>query len=416
MKYLLIILLGLVCEPAWSQAQSEWRGTGRTGIYNESGLLKEWPEGGPEKLWVSGDIGNGYSSAAIGDEYIYVTGRKDSLDYLTALDFKGNQVWQVKFGRAWNGSFEETRTTPTLDNGKLYLISGMGEVACHDGKTGERIWYRDAYKEFSGKCNLYGVAESPLISGDKVFFTPGGNETSLIALNKNTGELIWKTRSLSDSAAYVSPLYVKHNNQEMVITLMGNILFGTDPANGNILWEFDYLALKGPVENPFLKVTNCNTPIYHKGELFIAKGYNHPSAMFTLNEAGNEISLKWTNTLLDTHFGGNVLLDGYLYGSTWLNNSSGNWACIDWETGTNRWEAPMNNKGSIISADGLLYCYDEKKGQLALVQPNPEKFDMISFFRVEDGNGPHWSHPVIQNGILYVRHGNKLIAYKLKKA
>lgn len=414
MRYLIFLIICLAVQPGWAQTQSEWRGIGRTGIYPEWDLVKEWPEGGPEKIWVTGDIGTGYSSPAVGDQYIYVTGRKDSLDYLTALDYNGKQVWQVVFGRAWNDSYQDTRTTPTVHQGKIYLISGMGEVACHNGKTGERIWYRNAYQEFSGRCNLYGVAESPLILGNKVFYTPGGQETSMIALDKNTGSLIWKTRSLADSAAYVSPLYVKHNNQEMIINLMGNLLFGVDPADGNILWEFDYLALKGPVENPFLKVTNCNTPIYHQGEIFVSKGYNHPSAMFTMNEAGNGISLKWINSLLDTHFGGNVLMDGYLYGSNWLNNSSGNWACIDWETGTDQWEAPMNNKGSIISAGGMLYLYDEKKGQVALVRPDSKKFDMVSSFRIQDGSGPHWAHPVIHNGIMYVRHGDKLISYQLK--
>ena len=157
MKYLTIVLLCLTVQAGWSQTESEWRGIGRTGIYNETGLLKNWPADGPEKIWSAGDIGTGYSSPSFGAEYIYVTGRKDSMDYLTALDFTGKQVWQVSFGHAWNDSYEDTRTTPTLNDGKVYMISGMGEVACHDGKTGEKIWYRNAYREFSGQCNLYGV-------------------------------------------------------------------------------------------------------------------------------------------------------------------------------------------------------------------------------------------------------------------
>ena len=409
------MLLFLAAQAGVSQVVSEWRGIGRTGIYPETGLMKEWPTGGPEKVWVAGELGTGYSSPAFGERYIYVTGRRDSVEMITALDYRGNRIWQQDFGRSWTGSYPETRTTPTIDNGKLYVISGMGEVACHDALTGSRIWYRDVYTELSGQCNLYGVSESPRVVDDKVFYTPGGYETSMVALIKHTGELIWKTRSLADSAAYVSPIHINHNGQKMIINLMGNILFGVDPSNGNILWEFDYLALKGPVENPYLKVTNCNTPIYFKGEIFVTKGYNHPSAMFRLNEAGNGITLKWTNTLLDTHFGGNVLIDGHLYGSTWINNGNGNWACIDWQTGSDRWEAPMNNKGSIIAADSMLYLYDEKRGDLALVRPDPSRLDIVSSFRVTDGNGPHWSHPVIHDGRLYVRHGDKLIAYRVRK-
>ena len=351
----------------------------------------------------------------MGDKFIYVTGRKDSEEYLTALDFTGREVWQVKFGRAWNGSYPDTRTTPTIHNGKIYLISGMGEVACHDAKTGNKIWYRNAFEEFHGICNLYGISESPLIVDDKVFYTPGGNETSMIALDKNSGDLIWKTRSQGDSAAYVSPLYVKHNDQEMIVNLMGNILFGVDPADGKILWDFNYLGMPTPTENNFLKVTNCNTPMYHNGEIFVAKGYNHPAVMLTLNESGTGVTLKWMNTLLDTHFGGDVLVDGYLYGSTWTNNGEGNWGCIDWETGTDQWEGRMNNKGATIYADGMLYIYDEKRGELALVRPTSKKFEIVSSFRVDEGAGPHWAHPVIHHGVLYVRHGDRLIAYDISK-
>jgi outer membrane protein assembly factor BamB len=414
MRWLSIFVLLSFSVAGWCQTVSDWRGIGRTGVYQESGLMKVWPEPGPPKIWSASDLGTGYSSPAIGKDLIYVTGRKDSLEYLTALDFNGKQVWQVNFGRAWNKSYEDTRTTPTLHDGKVYMISGRGEVACHDASTGKAIWFRNAYEEFSGNCNLYGISESPLIVDDKVFYTPGGAETSMIALNKNTGDLIWKTRSIGDSAAYVSPQFVRHNGQAMIINLMGHTVFGVDPADGNILWEFDYLALKTPILNPYLKVTNCNTPMYHNGDIFITKGYNHPSAMLTLNQKGTGVTLKWTNDLLDTHFGGNVLLDGYLYGSNWLSNSSGNWACINWSTGQNQWEGEMNNKGSIISADGMLYCYDEKRGQLALVPADPTKFEIVSSFRVSEGSGPHWSHPVIANGVLYVRHGSHLISYNIK--
>jgi len=236
----------------------------------------------------------------------------------------------------------------------------------------------------------------------------------MIALDKNTGDLIWKTESLRDSTAYVSTVYVNHNGQKMVINLMANILFGVDPDDGRVLWHYNYLGIRSPEENPKVKWTNCNTPIYHNGELFITKGYDHPAAMFSLNRDGTSAKLQWINDLLDTHHGGNVLIDGYLYGSTWINNSKGNWACIDWKTGTDQWEAEMNTKGSIIAADGMLYCYDERRGKMALVPADPEKFEIISSFTVEEGAGAHWAHPVIHEGILYVRHGEVLIAYDIK--
>lgn len=413
MRYLLVGLVWLVCQSGITQTVSEWRGINRTGIYDESNLLSEWPESGPEKLWSVGNLGTTYSSPAIGEKYIYVTGRKDSLEYLTALDFKGEQKWQVQFGRAWTKSFPDTRTTPTIHGNNIYLISGMGEVACHNAETGEQVWFRNANEEYSGICGLYGPSESPLIVDDKVFYTPGGNETSMIALDIYTGELAWKTRSLGDSAAYVSPVYVKHNDQEMIINLMSNWAFGVDPADGEILWEFDYIAIESPIQNRYMRVTNCNTPIYHEGDVAIIKGYDHPVAMLSLNEAGTEATLKWKSEFMDTHTGGNVLIDGLLYGSNWLNNGMGSWVCLDWSSGELKWETKWNNKGSVIYADGMLYCYDEKRGNIALVNPNSEKFDIVSSFKVDEGKGPHWSHPVINDGVLYVIHGERLIAYNI---
>jgi outer membrane protein assembly factor BamB len=408
---ILTVTLSQICS---AQTISEFRGPGRTGIYNETELLKEWPESGPEKLWSADDLGKGYTSPAMGKDYIYVTGRIDTMDFLTALDYNGKTVWQVEFGRSRNKSYPDTRCIPTINGDKIYLVSGMGEVACHDLATGERIWKRNAFEEFSGIPGPHGIAESPLVVDDKVFFTPAGFETTMIALDKFSGELIWKTKSLNDSTAYVSPLFVNHNGQKMIIQLIANTLFGVDPSNGQILWDFNYIDIRPPEENPKLKWTNCNTPIYHNGELFVTKGYNHPAAMFVLDENGRGITLKWTNDLLDTHHGGDVLIDGYLYGSTWIHNADGNWACIDWETGEDKWEAEMNNKGSIIAADGMLYCYDEKRGQLALVKPTPEKFDIVSSFRIDEGSGPHWAHPLIHNGIMYIRHGEVLMTFDVR--
>lgn len=413
MKYSLVIFIFLISQTLIAQTYSEWRGLGRTGIYKETQLMKVWPEEGPKKLWTASQLGSTYSSPAIGEKYIYVSGRIDSLEYLTALDFDGNQIWQVPFGRAWTRSFPETRTTPTIHGENIYLISGMGEIACHDAESGKQIWFRNAYEDYSGICGLYGPSESALIIDNKVFYTPGGPETSMIALDIMTGDLIWKTRSLGDSAAYISPLFVEHNDQKMIINLMSNWAFGVDPDDGEILWEFDYIAIESPIPNPYMRVTNCNTPIYNDGEVALIKGYDHPAAMLTLNNEGTEVELKWTNENFDTHIGGNVLVDGYLYGSNWLNNGMGSWVCLDWETGTMKWETEWNNKGSMIYADGMLYCYDEKRGNVGLVYPNPEKFDLVSSFKVDEGKGPHWSHPVINNGILYIRHGEVLIAYDI---
>lgn len=413
MKLCIGLVLFCLAISTTAQTTSEWRGPGRMGEYFETGLLKEWPEGGPEKFWSVGDLPNGYSSPAMGEDIIYITGRIDSLEYLTALNYMGEKLWEVPFGGAWGNSFPETRTTPTIYNGDIYLISGQGEVACHDGKTGKQIWYRNAFKEFSGIHNLYGPSESPMIFDDKVIYTPGGSETSLIALDVKTGELVWMTESIGDSSAYVSPIGIRHRNQDMILTVMTNHALGVDPADGKILWTFDYIDLPSHQDNKYMKITNCNSPLYADGEVFINKGYDHPSALLSLNASGTEASLKWSTFDFDTHMGGYVLVDGYLYGSNWINNGFGNWLCVDWESGITQWEEKWNSKGSVIYADGLLYFYDDKRGNVALVKPNPEKLEIISSFKITEGSGPHWSHPVIRKGVLYIRHGEVLMAFRI---
>ena len=413
MRITFLLIFVLATQSLGAQVESEWRGPGRTGEYPEIGLMKNWPDGAPEKLWSSDKVLKGHSSPALGVDFIYLTGKKDSIEYLTALDYDGNLVWQVPFGRAWNGSYPETRTTPTLYNGKLYMLSGQGELVCFDAKTGKQIWYSNTNEEFSGIFNIYGPAESPLIVDNKVFYSPGGYETTTVALNTETGELIWQSEAIPDSAAYVSPLYINHNGHEQIVNITANWAHGIDPLDGSFLWKFNYINRETRQTVRGMIITNCNTPIYSNGKVLLNKGYNHPSIQLSLSDDGKDVSINWSNWDFDTHLGGNVLVDGYLYGSNWLNNSKGNWLCVDWETGETKWEETWYNKGQVIYADSLLYFYEEKQGHIALVKPNPDKLEIISSFRVDEGSGPHWAHPVIHKGVLYIRHGSVLIAYKL---
>jgi outer membrane protein assembly factor BamB len=190
-----------------------------------------------------------------------------------------------------------------------------------------------------------------------------------------------------------------------------------DASDGKILWKYDYASLrpeKGLEIWPGAPFTNTITPLYHEGKIYITGGYEHVGAMFKLDDNGSAIHLLWIDSTLDCHHGGVVLVNGYIYGSNWISNASGNWCCIDWETGKTRYEEKWFTKGSIITADGMLYCYEEKNGNIGLVRATPEKFDLISRFRISEGRGPHWSHPVIGEGILYIRHGEVLMAFDLR--
>ncbi len=204
------------------------------------------------------------------------------------------------------------------------------------------------------------------------------------------------------------------NGQDMLINITANWAHGIDPSNGEFLWKFDYINRETRQSVRGMIITNCNTPIYSDGKVLLNKGYDHPTIQLSLNDDGRGVDINWSSWDFDTHMGGNVLIDGCLYGSNWINNSNGNWLCVDWTSGETLWEEKWNNKGQIIYADGLLYLYEEKRGNVALVKPNREKLDIISSFKVDEGKGPHWAHPVIHKGVLYVRHGEVLMAYRIK--
>lgn len=401
-----------------SQAQRSWRGVERSGIYNESALLKSWPETGPVMLWSNQELPSGFSSVTFGNNTIFLTGISEENEVLVALDTLGKIKWQTPYGRSWNESYPESRCTPTVEGNRVYVTSGSGDLASIDAKTGVIIWSLKASETFKGTFGPWGIAESVLIDGDKLYFTPGGPETMTIALNKKTGKLIWKSGSLNDRPGYVSPILISYSGKRLIVNISASYIFAVDPSTGKIVWKINHLDINGERSSavwgdaPAIK---CVTPVYNKGKIYVTGGYNHGGIMLNLTEGGNTATVAWTDDLLDVHHGGVVLLNGNLYGSNWLNNSDGNWCCIDWNTGKKKYEEHWKCKGSIISADGLLYIYDERSGFVGLVNPNPEKFDLISSFKISLGSGPHWAHPVIHNGKLFIRHGKVLMAFNIKK-
>jgi len=419
MKKLFVLLLPLFLTlNIAAQVISQWRGPNRDGVYPETGLLTRWPAEGPALLWSAPGIGKGYSSAVTDGKVLFVTGMKDSTDYLTSMNLKGEILWQVPFGPSWNSSFPETRCTPTLADGSVYVLSGLGTIASINAADGKINWKLNAAGKFGAVYGEWGVCESLLLVDTMVIYTPAGPKTSMVALDKKTGETIWQSESLNDTSAYVSPRLIQYGSQRVIVTMMANNLIGVDPANGKILWKYDYAAL---MPERSLKVwpgapkTNTITPLYKDGFFYITGGYDHVGAMFRLSGQAAAINLVWTDTLLDCHHGGVVLVDDHIYGANWIDNSRGNWCCIEWKTGKKSWEQKWQTKGSIIAADGLLYLYDEKNGNVGLLKPDPAKFDLISSFKIAGGKGPHWAHPEIKDGILYIRHGDVLMAYDIRK-
>jgi len=394
------------------QVISEWRGPGRTGVYNETGLLTEWPEEGPEMIWSIENIPEGYSSVSVAYDMVFFTGIVDTMDVLVALDNNGNKKWQTPFGRAWSNSYPHSRSTPTIENYKAYVSSGLGDIACLDVNAGEIIWSVEASENLTGAYGRWGISESLLIVDDKVIYTPGGDSTTIIALDKSNGELVWMSESLKDDPSYSSPLLVEWADKRFIVAVTQTYVIGVEPEDGKILWNFDFGAFAG---GEWRANNQTNTPLFYDGKLYITSGYDHKSVQIELTEDTENAYFNWVDTTLDVHHGGVVRLGNYIYGANWENNRMGKWVCLDWHTGSVMYAKEWENKGSIISAEGMLYCYEEKNGHLALVKATPDDFKIISSFKVPLGQGPHWSHPVINNGVLYIRHEDALMAYSIRQ-
>lgn len=410
-----IITLLLLLATLIGQAQSaQWRGPSRDGKYPDTDLLKSWPENGPEVLLSIEGIGEGYSSAVEAEGIIYVTGKIDTLDFLTAIDLTGKELWQVSYGKAWNKSYAFSRSTPTVENGKVYVISGQGQLACINAKSGEIIWEQDVDKEFNADYHLFGFAESPLIVDDLVISVPAGPITTMVAFNKNTGELVWQSKSLNQKRSYASPILFEHNGIRQILAFTSKELIAVNPANGNMEWHYPYFqhSVEKGVEEIGINMTN--TPVFKGNEIFITSGYNCPSVMLQLAEDGKSVSEKWLNPTFDCHHHGVVVLDDLIYGSNFYNNRKGKWVCANWDTGEILYLSDYENKGGLIYADGMLFAYIEKTGTVALVKPGKEEFKPESTFKNTAGKGPHWAHPSIFNGKLFIRHGETLQVYNIK--
>lgn len=398
---------------SFGQVIDEFRGVGRTGIFNETGLLKEWPAEGPEMIWSLEDIPVGHSSFSSAYGNLYLTGRRDTIDVLTAVDLSGKIKWQTDYGRAWNASFPNSRCTPTIENERLYVSSGYGDLACVNAINGDIIWQVKASEKFEGSYGMWGIAESLLILDEKLFYTCGGAKTTMVALDKMTGETIWMSDPLNDNPAYSSAILVQNEEHTIIANVTENYIIGVNPENGEIYWKFSYGAFAG---GRYLANIHCNMPIYEDGKLFVTSGYDHKNVMLDLSKDFKKAFFAWSTDVLDVHHSGTVKIGDYVYSSNWEHNRMGRWVCMDWNTGETKYEIEWINKGSIISAEGMLYCYEEKTGNLALVAANPEEFKVISSFQVPLGSrGPYWSHPIIKDGILYIRHGDALMAYNIKE-
>jgi outer membrane protein assembly factor BamB len=385
---------------------SQWRGPNRDGIYAETGLLQSWPAQGPELIWSFEGLGAGHGNVGIGKDKLFVLGMPDTTGILYAFDFKGKLLWKRSYGTEWYKNYTGPRSTPTIVDDLVYFISGQGVVYCYKAATGDLVWSVDMVKKFNGRNITWGYAESVLIEGDKLFCTPGGIENNIVALNRLTGATLWTSPGNRQPSAYCSPILVKHNNTSLIVTMTAESIVGADAVTGQFYWQVGQFQTHN---------IHANTPVYVNGVIYCSStndNKNRKSGLVALklSNDGKSVDTLWRNDDLRNLMGGIIVTNGHIYGSTYRK---GSWSCVNAVTGKTMYTTDKFGDGSMIMADGRMYCYSEK-GEVALVSADASSFNVISSFKVPLGSDQHWAHPVISNGRLFIRHGNALMVYKIK--
>jgi len=398
-----LILLVISCSGNKKEF-SQWRGPDRDGKYPDTGLLKQWPEEGPEMLWSFEGLGAGHGSASIAGDRLFVLGMPDSIGVIYSFDLEGNLLWQKEYGPEWHTNYTGSRSTPTIVDGLMYFVSGLGEAFCMETGTGELHWSIDMFAEFGAQETDWGIAESPLIDGDRIILTPGGAENNVVALDRFTGELIWTSKGNGEPSAYCSPILAQQNDTKLILTLTSESVIGIDAETGETYWRIELMQ-----QNKI----NANSPLFSEGKIYCG-GEEEDTAstghvMINLSTDGKTAEVGWRNTELFNLIGGLILHDGSLYSSRFGKKE---WYCIDAETGTTNYISDKVSGGSIIVAEGLFYNYGTD-GSMALVEADENDCNVISSFEITLGTDQHWARPVIHEGRLYMRHGDALMSYDI---
>lgn len=396
--------LTVSAEPSadWPQ----WRGPDRNDHSPDKGLLKEWPEKGPKRVWIYRDAGLGYAGPSIVDNRLYTMGARGEKTLLLCLDaVTGKELWVREIdSELENGWGNGPRCTPSVDGDHVYALGGRGRLVCAKTSDGSIVWSTHLVEDHGGKVPGWGYTESVLVDGEQVICTPGGKQGAVLALNKKTGEEIWQSSQMTVGAQYASPIVAEHAGVRQYIQLFQKEFAGFAADTGKVLWRSEF---------PKGKVAVIPTPIYSDGIVYITAGYSAGCKAIRLGE-NHEVETLYEQGDISNHHGGVILVDGHIYG---YHSNRGGWACQELESGEIKWTEREIGKGAIGYADGMLYCVSEKKGEVVLVEASREawkekgRFTLDPQSEIRADKGAIWVHPVILNGRLYLRDQDLIYCY-----
>ncbi len=387
----------------------QWRGANRDDISSDTGLLKSWPAGGPPLVWKATGLGSGYSGVSILGDRLFTAGDKGSENFVIVLSrADGKQLWAAKLGKAgapgWGG-FGGPRCTPTLDGDRVYALGQYGELVCLEMASGKEVWRKNLQSDFGGKLPEWGFAESPLVDGDKLLCTPGGPQGAVIAVNKKTGDVLWRSAAFTDDAQYSSLLPVEIDGVRQYVQLTQASVAGVAAKDGALLWQ---APRKG-------NVAVIPTPICRDNHVYVTSGYEAGCSLFkiTRTEGSFKASEVYAKKWIENHHGGVVLVGDHLYGYC----DKKGWVCQNFKTGEIVWSTKDKlGKGSLTFADGHFYLrYEENEGTIALIEATPAGYKETGRFDQPDrSKQKSWPHPVVAGGKLYIRDQDILLCYDVK--
>jgi outer membrane protein assembly factor BamB len=396
----------------------QWRGPERNGISKETGLLKQWPAGGPKLLWQVNDIGDGYSGpSVVGTRLYLMSNRGMDNEFVQALSAQdGKVIWTTRVGNVGNPDqnpkYPKARSTPTVDGNFIYALGSDGDLACLEVKSGKIRWQKNLRKEFGGQPHEWAYAESPLVDGDVVVVTPGGTQATIVALNKKTGAVIWKSAVPGgDPAGYASAIVVQGAGRKQYVQFLSRGLVGVDAKTGEFLWRYKEVV-KGPAQ--------AFTPVA-RGDYVYGGALSIGGGLVRLKPDGAGVAAEqvYFERGLPNGFGGAVLVGAYLYGTQMAGKEL---VAVEFTTGKVKWKAEDFGRASVAYADGHLYVH-EWNGDYVLVEATPEGYREKGRFtppnqpkKKQVGQMAEWAYayPVIANGRLYIRDLETLWAYDIK--
>jgi outer membrane protein assembly factor BamB len=404
--HLALALTFTLTLPALALDWPGWRGPKRDDHQPETGLLQQWPEGGPKRLWMFQNAGMGYAGFSVVGGKLFTIGTRDDQEQLLAFDAAtGKELWATPisgvFANRWG---DGPRSTPTVDGDRVYALSGQGTLLCAQVADGKSLWTH-SMRDLGGKTPGWGYTESPLVDGDKVVVTPGGPQGAIAAFDKKTGKVLWQSKDFTDGAQYSSLMPAKINKVPQYVQLTMQSVVGIASKDGSVVWRTEWPG----------KTAVIPTPIVRDNFVFVTSGYGVGCRLIEIGPNGpTEV---YRNENMINHHGGVVLVGEHLYG---YSDKSG-WTCLDFKTGQPKWvENNKLKKGAIAYAGGRLYLLEEKTGTVVLLEPSPEAWSEKGRFRLDPQTsiraqaGAIWTHPVVANGRLYLRDQDHIYCYAVK--